>query len=56
MKTALPEQSDFFRKVTKGLQRSYRNLVKSKAEKNQSMVIMHNGKVMTVKAAEVKNR
>ena len=56
MKTALPEQSDFIRNFTKGLQQSYRNLVKSKAEKNQSMVIMHNGKVMTVKASEVKNK
>lgn len=56
MKTALHEQSDFIRKVTKGLQQSYKKLVKTKAEKNQSMVIMHNGKVMTVKAAEVKNK
>jgi hypothetical protein len=48
-------QSDFIQKVTKGLQRSYKQLVKSKIEKDQSMVIVRQGKVMTVKAAELKN-
>jgi hypothetical protein len=48
-------QSDFISKVTKGLQRSYKQLVKTKIEKDQSMVIIRKGKVMTVKAAELKN-
>ena len=50
-----PQQSDFIRKVTKGLQRSYKQLVKSKIEKDQSMVIIRDGKVLTVKAADIKN-
>jgi len=48
-------QSEFISKVTKGLQRSYKQLVKSKIEKDQSMVIVRNGKVTTVKASELKN-
>jgi hypothetical protein len=55
MKKEVPQQSDFIRKVTKGLQRSYKQLIKAKIEKNQSVVIMHNGKMMTVKASELKN-
>lgn len=47
-------QSDFISKVTKGLQRSYRQLVKSKIEKDQSMVIIRDGKMITVKASELK--
>ncbi len=47
-------KSAFIGKVYKGLQRSYKKLVKSKIEKDQSMVVMHNGKVVTVKAAELK--
>ena len=47
-------QSDFINKVTKGLQRSYKQLVKSKIAKDQSMVIVRNGKVTTVKASELK--
>lgn len=49
------KQSDFITKVTKGLKISYERLIQSKIEKNQSMVIMHNGKVITVKASELKN-
>jgi len=48
-------QSDFISKVTKGLQRSYKQLVKTKIEKDQSMVIVRDGKMMTVKASEIKN-
>ncbi len=47
--------SVFNKKVLKGLEICYKNLVQSKIEKNQSMVIMHNGKVITVKASEIKN-
>jgi hypothetical protein len=49
-------QSDFIQKVTKGLQHSYKKLVKSKIEKDQSMVIIRNGKMITIKAAEVNKR
>jgi hypothetical protein len=48
-------QSDFISKVTKGLKRSYKQLVKTKIEKDQSMVIVRDGKVMTVKATALKN-
>jgi hypothetical protein len=48
-------QSDFINKVTKGLQRSYKQLVKTKIEKDQSMVIVRDGKMITVKASEIKN-
>ena len=47
-------QSDFIIKVTKGLQRSYKQLVKAKIEKDQSMVIIRDGKVTTVKASELR--
>lgn len=46
-------KSDFISKVAKGLQRSYKKMVKSKIEKDQSMVVMHNGKVVTVKASKL---
>lgn len=49
------KQSDFMEKVTKGLKISYKKLVETKIQNNQSMVIMHNGKVVTVKASELKN-
>lgn len=49
------KQSDFMAKVTMGLKLSYDRMVQSKIEKNQSMVIMHNGKVITIKASEIKN-
>ena len=55
MKIKENNQSDFMEKVTKGLKISYERLIQSKIEKNQSMVIMHNGKVITVKASEIKN-
>jgi hypothetical protein len=55
MKIKENKQSDFIQKVTKGLDLCYKNLVQTKIEKNQSMVIMHNGKVITVKASELKN-
>ncbi len=40
-------------KVTKGLKISYERLIQSKIEKNQSVVIMHDGKVITIKASEL---
>lgn len=55
MKKEASKQSDFIQKVTKGLKLSYKQLIKSKIEKNQSVVIMHNGKMITIKASELKN-
>mgnify|MGYP000376667618 CR=1 FL=1 len=55
MKIQENKQSDFMEKVTKGLKISYEKLIQSKIEKNQSMVIMHNGKIITIKASELKN-
>ncbi|NMH25608.1 hypothetical protein [Flavobacterium solisilvae] len=44
---------DFHKKVMKGLKLSYERLIQSKIEKNQSVVIMRDGKVITVKASEL---
>lgn len=46
-------KSDFHEKVIKGLELTYKRLVQSKIEKNQSLVIMRDGKVVTIKAAEL---
>lgn len=55
MKIKENNQSDFMIKVTKGLKISYERLLQSKIEKNQSMVIMRDGKIITIKASEIKN-
>lgn len=55
MKIQETKQSDFMEKVTKGLKISYEKLIQSKIEKNQSMVIMRDGKILTIKASEIKN-
>ena len=47
--------SDFNTKVMEGLKLCYKRLVKSKIQQNESMVIMHNGKIITIKASELKN-
>ena len=49
------QQSDFIDKVTKGLKVSYKRLIQTKIEKDQSVVIMRDGKVITVKASELNN-
>ena len=46
-------KSDFHNKVLKGLELTYKKLVQSKIEKNQSLVIMLDGKVVTIKASEL---
>lgn len=53
-KKADTKPDDFHEKVMKGLKLSYERLVQSKIEKNQSMVIMREGKVVTVKASELR--
>lgn len=45
--------SDFNKKVMQGLKLCYKRLVKSKIQQNESMVIMHNGKIITIKASEL---
>jgi hypothetical protein len=47
------KKNDFHTKVMKGLKLSYERLIQSKIEKNQSLVIMREGKVVTVKASEL---
>jgi hypothetical protein len=47
------KKDDFHTKVMKGLKLSYERLIQSKIEKNQSLVIMREGKVVTVKASEL---
>ena len=53
MKIQENKQSDFMEKVTKGLKISYEKLIKIKIERNQSIVIMREGKIITIKASEL---
>lgn len=53
MKKKENNQSDFSEKVLKGLKLVSQRLIQSKIEKNQSVVIMHDGKVITIKASEL---
>lgn len=46
-------KSDFHEKVLRGLELTYKKLVQSKIEKNQSLVIMRDGKIITIKASEL---
>lgn len=47
------KKDDFFEKVSKGLKISFEKMVQSKIEKNQSLVIMRDGKIITIKASEL---
>jgi hypothetical protein len=42
----------FQEKVIRGLKLAHKRMIKSKIEKNQSLVLYHNGKIITVKASE----
>lgn len=53
-KKTVAKSDDFHEKVAKGLKLSFERLVQSKIEKNKSMVIMRDGKVVTVKASELR--
>ena len=55
-KKVAPKKDDFFEKVSKGLKLSFERMVQSKIEKNQSLVIMRDGKVVTIKASELNKR
>ncbi|WP_396166107.1 hypothetical protein [Flavobacterium sp.] len=46
---------DFHDKVTKGLKLSFERMIQSKIEKNQSVVIMREGKIITIKASDFYN-
>lgn len=45
--------ADFAEKVMRGLELVSQKLIQSKIEKNQSLVIMRDGKVITIKASEL---
>ena len=47
------KKDDFHEKIEKGLQLSSERMIKSKIEKNQSVVIMRDGKIITIKASEL---
>ncbi len=44
---------DFHEKIKMGLKLSFKRMIQSKIEKNQSVVIMREGKIITVKASEL---
>lgn len=52
-KKVVKKIDDFQEKVTKGLKLSFERMIQQKIEKNQSVVIMRNGKMITIKASEL---
>jgi hypothetical protein len=44
---------DFHENVINGLRLSFKKMIQTKIEKNQSVVIMRDGKIVTVKASEL---
>ena len=53
IKNTLAKEIDFNSKVKDGLKISFKRMIKSKIEKNQSVVIMRDGKITTIKASEL---
>jgi hypothetical protein len=53
MKDKKESHSKFISKVLKGLKLSSERMIQSKIEKNQSVVIMRDGKIITIKASEL---
>ena len=53
MKNKRDSHNEFINKVTQGLKLSHEKMIKSKIEKNQSVVIMRDGKIVTIKASEL---
>ena len=49
------KHSEFTIKVMKGLKLSYEKMIADKIAKDQSVVMMHKGKMITIKASEVCN-
>ena len=52
-KKVVSKIDDFHEKVTKGLKVSFDRMIQTKIEKNQSVVIMRDGKIITIKASEL---
>lgn len=55
-KKVVAKTDDFFEKVSKGLKLSFERMIQSKIEKNQSLVIMREGKIITIKASELQRK
>jgi hypothetical protein len=55
MKPKIRLYSDFFEKVEMGLKISGEKMIADKIAKDQSVVMMHKGKMIIIKAAEVCN-
>ena len=55
MAKSVTTKSDFSYKVLKGLKLVSQRLIQSKIEKDQSVVIMRDGKVITIKASALNN-
>lgn len=55
-KKVAAKEDDFFEKVSKGLKLSFEGMIQSKIEKNQSLVIMREGKIITIKASELQRK
>lgn len=55
-KKVVAKTDDFFDKVSKGLKLSFERMIQSKIEKNQSLVIMREGKIITIKASELERK
>jgi len=55
-KKVAAKEDDFFEKVSKGLKLSFERMIQSKIEKNQSLVIMREGKIITIKASELQRK
>ena len=53
MKGVNKSHSSFANKVLKGLKLSSERMIQSKIEKNQSLVIMREGKIITIKVSEL---
>ena len=53
MKNKRDSHNEFIDKVIQGLKLSSEKMIKSKIEKNQSVVIMRDGKIVTIKASEL---
>ena len=52
-KKVVTKIDDFHEKVAKGLKLSFERMIQTKIEKNQSVVIMRDGKIITIKASEL---
>jgi hypothetical protein len=55
MKTEKSKGSELSDKIMEGLRLSYDKMILEKIAKDQSVVMMHKGKMITIKAAEVCN-